>query len=75
MVGTFIPLNSATSVASQPAPPRLAQSSDEAALDEAARLNEQAIELYEQGRYAEAKPRIRSILMALGGLICSRQSA
>ncbi|MEM8806568.1 MAG: tetratricopeptide repeat protein, partial [Cyanobacteria bacterium P01_G01_bin.38] len=62
LVSTLTPLSSPTSAASQPAPPRLAQQSDEAALQEAAQLNEQAIELYQQGNYAEAEPLLQRAL-------------
>ncbi len=57
LVSTLIPLSgSATNAASQPVSHLLAQQSDEAVLQEATRLNKQAFELYQQGRYAEAEP-------------------
>ena len=56
LVGTLIPVSSAVGVASQPQLLLIAQQPDEEALQEATHLNEQAFELYQQGRYAEAKP-------------------
>lgn len=52
----LIPLSSASSAASQPVPLLLTQQSDEAALEEADRLHEQAFDLYQQGHYVEALP-------------------
>jgi CHAT domain-containing protein/Tfp pilus assembly protein PilF len=56
LVSTLIPTSSSMSAESQPNPSLLAQQSNEAALQEAKQLNEQASELYQQGNYAEAEP-------------------
>ncbi|MEM8808371.1 MAG: tetratricopeptide repeat protein [Cyanobacteria bacterium P01_G01_bin.38] len=62
LVSIVISLSSPINAATQSVSPLLAQQSDEASLQEAARLNEQAIELYEQGRYAEAEPLLQRAL-------------